>query len=662
MKSPLKLSPSWFPLLILALCAVTFGRWALTLGYFWDDFPIRWIIREYGMAGLRQYYSIDRPFMAWIYQVTTTFINFTPLASQWFAVVWRAVSGATLWWLLRLVWPKRRDLAGWVALLFAFYPGFGQQYVSFVYGHYYLLVAAYFASLGLTVLAVRNPQRFWLYTVGAMLLSAVNLFCWEYYFLLDVLRPLLAWWVLGEQGLTWKKRLGWAVRAWLPCLLVFLGAVYWRSTVLGYQTYQPVFFNGLRLDPMGTLLHLGQRIAHDLWETVGLAWWKAIETVTAAPGNVWYGVVVLVVAVLAGSFFALQPKQERGRNSASLLLTSLAALVLAGGPFWLINMDINLYFSNDRFVLPFMLGGSLLAAALLSLLPRRVHVPLLAVLVGLSAGVQYQNGYAYRSDWEQARRLLWQLSWRAPGLAPGTTLLMNDDTFTYYTDISLSAALNWVYQPEPANRMEYMLLYPSIRVGGKIPSLEPGQTIAVDYRSDSFTGSTSRVVVMTYQPPGCLRVLDSEVDWGSTALPEVLQQALPLSSTQWISAQGTAALPPETFGALPAGTWCEFYEKADLARQMGDDPAAIQLWESAQAAGLNPQDAVELFPFIEAHARAQRWDTALQLSRDAAQAGPDVAAMTCRLWARIGRDAAPGADRDAAVRQIRAELACEAQP
>lgn len=659
MKLPVKISQSWFPLLILALCLVAFGRWALTLGYFWDDFPIRWIIREYGMPGLQQYYSIDRPFMAWVYQATTALIDFTPLSSHLFALLWRAITGAALWVLLRLVWPRQRDLAGWAALLFTVYPGFGQQYVSFVYGHYYLLVAAFFASLSLTILAVRSPQRFGWYTAGAMLLSAVNLSCWEYYFLLDLLRPLLAWWVLGEQGLGWKRRLGRALLAWLPCLLVFVGAVYWRSTVLGYQTYQPVFFSGLSTDPWNTLLHLGQRIIHDLWETVGLAWWKAIETLVVAPGNWWYVAVVLAVTFLAGCFFALQPKPERGRSFLAVLLTSLAALVLAGGPFWLIDMDINLYFSNDRFVLPFMLGGSLLAAVLLLLLPRRVHLPLLALLVGLSAGVQYNNGYAYRSDWEEARRLIWQLSWRAPGLELGTTLLMNDNTFTYYTDISLSAALNWMYQPEPGSRMEYILLYPSIRVGGKIPALEAGQPIVVDYRSDVFEGSTSQVVALIYQPPGCLRVLDPEIEAVNTSVQEIMLKALPLSSTQWISAQGAATVPAETFGVPPAQTWCEFYEKADLARQVGDWAGAVQAWQGAQAAGLWPQDAVEYLPFIEAYAHSGDWDRAVALSREAAKPGSQYPQMVCRLWERIEREVSAGAERDAALESVRAELNCE---
>jgi hypothetical protein len=52
------------------------------------------------------------------------------------------------------------------------------------------------------------------------------------------------------------------------------------------------------------------------------------------------------------------------------LLVGLLALFIAGGPFWLTDLEIGLIFPNDRFTLSFMLGASLVTAALLhSLLP-----------------------------------------------------------------------------------------------------------------------------------------------------------------------------------------------------------------------------------------------------------------------------------------------------
>ncbi len=658
-KGAFRLPEAWFPLLALLLCALAYGRWALTLGYIWDDFPIRWIFHEYGLEGLRQYFSVDRPFMPWLYRLTTSLIDFTPLSAHLFALVSRVVSGVALWGLLRLAWPRHKDLAGWAAALFVVYPGFGQQYVSIVYGHFYWLMTAYFASLSLTLLALRYPRRFGWFTAGALVLSAANLFFWEYYFVLDALRPVFIWWALEGAVQGWKPRLRRTIFLWLPYLAVFFAAVYFRSTVLGYQTYQPVFFDHLRSEPVKTLLRLVKRIPLDIFEAVVLAGWKALRTVGLAFKDGGYWLVVLVSAALAGLFFWQHKERGPSRERLPWLLTSLAALALAGGPFWLIDLDVNLYFSNDRFVLPFMVGGSMSAALIAAWLPRRVHLPLLALLVGLSAGVQYHNGYAYFADWERARQMLWQLSWRAPGLQPGTTLLMNDNAFTYYTDISLSAALNWVYQPEPSGRMNYMLLYPLTRLGNEISALTSNQAIGVDYRSDHFDGSTSQVLVATYQPPGCFRFIDPAVEAENTAPQEIIRNALPLTRWEWILPQGVSHLPEETFGAPPSGTWCELYEKADLARQVGDWARVVTLWESAQSAELWPLDAVEYLPFVEAYAHSGDWEQALEFSREAARPGSQYPGMVCRLWERIERETFANAERDAALALIRVENDCE---
>jgi len=122
---------------------------------------------------------------------------------------------------------------------------------------------------------------------------------------------------------------------------------------------------------------------------------------------------------------------------------------------------------------------------------------------------------------------------------------------------------------------------------------------------------------------------------------------------------GSGQVPQDTFGAPPAETWCEFYEKADLARQLGDWAGAVQAWQGAQAAGLWPQDAVEYMPFIEAYAHSEDWGQSVALSREAAKPGSQYPEMVCRLWARIERETPAGAERDGALGTVRAELNCE---
>ena len=60
--------------------------------------------------------------------------------------------------------------------------------------------------------------------------------------------------------------------------------------------------------------------------------------------------------------------------------------------------------------------------------------------------------------------------------------------------------------------MDYALFYPTSRVGGTLPSLEAGLPIEYDFIAEVFSGSTSQVLAFYFQPPGCLRLLDPEID------------------------------------------------------------------------------------------------------------------------------------------------------
>ena len=57
---------------------------------------------------------------------------------------------------------------------------------------------------------------------------------------------------------------------------------------------------------------------------------------------------------------------------------------------------------------------------------------------------------------------------------------------------------------------------------------------------------------------------------------------------------------PEIFGAEPPHTWCYYFEKADLARQLQDWQSVLQLEKQAREHGFTPKFGPEYVPFIEA--------------------------------------------------------------
>ncbi len=113
-----------------------------------------------------------------------------------------------------------------------------------------------------------------------------------------------------------------------------------------------------------------------------------------------------------------------------------------------------------------MLGASLALAGLLAWIPapRWSKAILLGVAIGFSAGLHFQSAIVYNRDWSVQRSLFWQMVWRMPSLQPGTTLLSNELPVTHYSDNSLSAPLNWIFDPNNDPQvMKYMLFYPTLR-------------------------------------------------------------------------------------------------------------------------------------------------------------------------------------------------------
>ena len=130
----------------------------------------------------------------------------------------------------------------WAGLLFVIYPAFQQQSIGLLYSHFFIVITAFLASLACSLLAIRKPAWRAACLVAGLLLSAANLLMMEYFFLLELLRPLLLFLVLDEQPPVPRKP-ACAKRCWPGRLtwLLFLGAVFWRVVLFPYQTsnYQP---------------------------------------------------------------------------------------------------------------------------------------------------------------------------------------------------------------------------------------------------------------------------------------------------------------------------------------------------------------------------------------------------------------------------------------
>jgi hypothetical protein len=280
----------------------------------------------------------------------------------------------------------------------------------------------------------------------------------------------------------------------------------------------------------------------------------------------------------------------------------------------------------------------------------RVQLILLTLLIAFSAGKHFQLANSYRRDWSTQKNLFWQMAWRMPSLTPGTTLLTNDLPFTFYSDNSLTGPLNWIYS-RPGH-MDHILYFASVRTQPDRAlkmGLKPDAPFKQYYLSAWFYGNTSKMIVLNFDPPNCLRVLDPEIDVDNKLLPPLLRDAAFLSKPELIQVQNPATLPEQFYSPeLPHG-WCYYFEKAELARQMSDWDNVVKLGKEAFAVG-SPNDPMERFVFIEAYAHTGDWSAARKLTKDAYKVSPEYTRQPlCRLWARIEREVGDGPEVQGAL-------------
>ena len=635
------------PAVLFLVALAAYGVFLPQMGFYWDDQPISWIRYQLGREALTRYFSEVRPVWAMLYQATTTILPQQPLYWQVFAILLRWLTAVAFWGILTQLFPNRRILAFTVSAAMLVYPGFNQQWVSFVYVHFYLVFLCLLSSWYLTL-----RKR----TVPALVFSALNLWMLEYFFFLELARPFLIWMTLRGETMPLRERFLRVTKAWVPYLVVFAAAIVYRMLVFNHPGFGYSLTDELRRAPVETLLSLLQQALSSLWTVTFTAWAQGFRLPDPAVDGpritVLFALLVLAVgALLFWSVFVRQDREDPAKTGDAgwLFFLGVPLLLLGGIPFWVANLQVSLEFPASRATLSFMLGACLVLMGLLDLFSPRVKFSLLILLISLAVGRQFLLANEFKRDWETQKNLFWQMTWRAPGLKPDTLVLMNE-ALNYSADNSISAALNWIYAPTfRGEEIPFALFYPTNRLGGSLPDLKPGLPVRFPYEAGTFHGNTSDAVAFYFKPPACLRLLDPVLDVDSRFLSDesLMREASALSNADRILADPEAVLPA-IYGPEPAHGWCYYFEKADLAAQFGDWETVTRLGDEAFQIDDYPNNPLERFPFIEGYAHAGQWGRAVELSQVSYRVSKEfVGPSLCRLWQRIETETSGGVEGDA---------------
>jgi hypothetical protein len=657
------------PVALLAILAViAYGLLLPQMGFYWDELPISWIRYELGPEALTRYFSTNRPVWGLLYQLTTRILPQIPIYWEVSALFWRWMTAVLVWGIVRELWLGRWQFALIVSMLFLLYPGFNQQWTSLLYTHFFIVLCFFLISFLCMLWSFRYPRMFWPLAILGSIFSVLNLWMMEYFFVLELFRPfVILYFVISfEAGLNIQQRIRRIVLLWSPYLAIFMADVYWRLFVFNNQIYRPVLIPELKSAPLITLFELLKTVFVDIYQVTIAAWLQVINFSKSDLGGLrttfFYFAIMILTAILVSFFLHGYRRDDiKQQNKYWPMGLGFIALVLAGGPFWLSGLVISLAFPANRFTLPFILGVSLFIAGLLDFVPANFRWGFVAVLIALAAGRQALWADAYRRDWTTQKAMFWQMYWRAPGISPNTIVLLNEGQFHFYADNSLTGALNWIYDPNNrSGGMDYVLFYPTSRSKGTLQLLEPGQTVTYDYISEVFNGNTSQTLVFYYQPPGCLRLLDPEIDINNRMIPDatLLRESASLSSPAWILSNQIGRMP-DIYGPEPTHGWCYYFEQADLAGQVGDWERVARLGDDAFSLTDYPNDPMERFVFIEGYAHIGDWDRAKELAFQSYKVSPNyVGPLLCKLMNRIDQELPDGNVKESSLNDLNTKFSC----
>jgi len=645
--------PAW----LLFLTIVAYGILSPWIGFYWDDWSFAWILHFLGPREFIPAFAPFRPLLGPIFMVTTSLFGEHPFTWQIFAMALRYLTGLGVWWSFSKVWPDYKCQVGLLSLCFIVFPGYQSQWVALTHSNQELIsLAAYLFSFGFTALAVRQPGQRFVNTTVSLLLMFLGLFPTEYFFGLELLRPIIIFFILKATD-TIKQDMVKTLRTWLPYLVLWISnslflIFYRRSGV--YESYGVKALGIFQLE----LLQLIARLIEDTIKAIGIAglqaWTAPLNLLTQPLLVISNLLTIILIGVVAGvmSIFLLRLYRDNPQDeplttagvpwSVQAIILGIVGILMGRLPSWAAGLPLQLWFSRDRFLLSMMLGSSFLFIGLLDFFIKnsRRKIILVSIFIALAVGQQFSSANSFRVDWLNQRDFFWQLAWRIPAMHTDTLLLTHELPLMFESDYNLSAPLSWIYAPEqPAQKMPYMFAYTKARLGSSLlPSLHSGQDISARYRTVNFNGNTSDVIVFYHPVPGCVRILDPVYASADTVpdMTYMLTDAIPLSDlSRIITDAEQPILPAYLFGLEPAHSWCYYYQKADLARQAGDWQTVVSLGDEALEKGYAAIMPAEWLPFIEAYAAVGEFQDAVDLTVRTVEGDAALAPALCNLWQRI---------------------------
>ena len=603
-------------LLILLTTIFTYGISIPQLGYYHDDWYLLWSGEARGAASIIPLFATDRPFMGAVYSFVYRLLGETIVNWHVYALLWRFIGGLAFFWILRLLWPEHKYVTTLMVVLFMVYPGFlsipnANTKQNHLYGFGTALL-----SIALMLEATKTKNQAWkiISYLLSLLLTANYLFIYEYMIGFEGTRILLLGYSLYQEGVKNVRTLiGETLKRVWPYFLVTAGFLYWRVFLFEGErnaTDAGRLAASYLTDFRNMSLRLILETVKDFLDTTIFAWfatpyvWIASarysELITAM------GIAVLVIALVV--LYTLISKRAWGIGQSekdSVLIRDFIwigsfIILCAVVPVIFSDRQVELFDAYKSYGLHPIPGVVLFVTGFVLMLQPNFRKWVPITLIGISVTTQILNANDWGRYWEFQRQMWWQLTWRAPDIQDDTLVMTySSGGYNPEQDYEIWGPINLIYRPGRAEAPAIQAEVLNSDIAFDILKFEERNSMVRDIR---LHRDFNNVLLMSVSPiSSCLHVLDGTLPVYSASDALLLKQVGAYSHVERIIPSATAPTPPSAiFGTEPEHNWCYYYQKASLARQMGDWERVKELYREAKRLGLETDDKSELIPYLEA--------------------------------------------------------------
>jgi len=164
---------------------------------------------------------------------------------------------------------------------------------------------------------------------------------------------------------------------------------------------------------------------------------------------------------------------------------------------------------------------------------------------------------------------------------------------------------NLIYYPEKQEQTPIEIKLPAaVLTNDAVLNIITGKGVETPERRGNILtrGFDDLLFIAQTSKNSCVRIIDGNAPELSLYDSHRTMVVAPHSQLDNVLVNSAFPEPPQVvFGNEPSHKWCYYYQKASLARQVGDWESVIKLQEKALEDGYYPEDSIEWMPLLEAY-------------------------------------------------------------